>query len=194
MNLQVIDDAVPAALFVQFQDWFANLAMLPGWRASKTAPGSFWHRNFVLSGIFNHHYSPGAVNPGMTHEALISQAHPLAQIARQFSEQHFAGLAFSRVWINVQGFGEDAAVHRDFEREYDGRSRAAVWYPMPAWDIDWAGDFTVWNDANEIVRSVAIKPNRLVIFDGNPPHAARPLSRFATERRVSVAFGREVME
>jgi Rps23 Pro-64 3,4-dihydroxylase Tpa1-like proline 4-hydroxylase len=65
---------------------------------------------------------------------------------------------------------------------------------VPAWDRDWGGDFTVWNDADEIVRSVAIKPNRLVIFDGNPLHAARPLSRFAQDRRVVVAFGREVME
>jgi hypothetical protein len=70
-------------------------------------------------------------------------------------------------------------------QRYDLDNLSVVWYPMPAWDMDWAGDFTVWNDENEIVRSVAIKPNRLVIFDGNPPHAARPLSRFATERRVA---------
>lgn len=194
MNLQVIDNAVPATLLTQFQEWFARLAMLPGWRASKHAPGSFWHRNFVLSGIFSHHYSPEAVNLAMTHEALIRESHPLARVAQQFSEEHFAGLAFSRVWINVQGFGEDSAVHRDFEREYDGRSRAAVWYPVPAWERDWGGDFAVFDDGEEIIRSVMVRPNRLVIFDGNPLHAARPLSRFAAERRVVVAFGREVME
>jgi hypothetical protein len=172
--------------------WFEQTPLLPGWKARKDAPGNFWHRNFVLDGnSFKHHYDPRAVSPNLTHQALLEQGTPLSQIARCFSEQYFDGLAFSRVWINVQGFGEDSAVHRDFERDYDGRSRAAVWYPVPEWQADWGGDFCTFNDSNEIDRAVVIKPNRLVIFDGNPLHAARPISKFCPHRRVAVAFGRE---
>lgn len=192
MTLKVIDQAVAPDLLSAFMQWLDCTPMLPGWKGHKDAKSNFWHRNFVLDGdLFKHHYDQKAVNSNLTHQSLLNQNTPLSQIARNFSEQHFNGLAFSRVWINVQGFGEDSALHRDFERDYDGQSRAAVWYPVPEWSADWGGDFCTFTEDSEIDRAVAIKPNRLVIFDGNPLHAARPISKFCPHRRVAVAFGRE---
>jgi len=193
VSLQVIDDAIPQELYMECVDWLKNVAMLHGWRATGNAPGSFWHRNFVLDGSFKNHYTPDAVSQTLRHQDLMAQDIPLAPIARLISDKYFGGLAFSRVWINAQNFGDESAVHRDFEREYDATSRAAIWYPVQEWNENWGGDFAVFNDDGEINGAVAVKPNRLVVMNGNLRHAARPMSRFCTKLRISVAFGREIV-
>lgn len=194
-TLQVIDNAMGAQACAAFCHWLQSQPLLHGWRARADAPGKFWHRNFVLPGAHENHYDRAAVNPARTFERLLLEDTPLARAAASVSQRFFAGVALTRVWVNVQGFGEESAIHRDFPIQFNGTARTAVWYPMARWDRDWGGDFiTLAEDADdEIAACVMVKPDRLVVFSGNAQHSARPISRFADELRIAVSFAGEVV-
>ncbi len=110
------------------------------------------------------------------------------------SDKIFNGHALTRVWINVQSFGDESAIHKDFPIEFRGDARSVVWYPVENWDADWGGDLCLFDDAGEITDCALVKPDRMVTFDGTTLHSARPISRYADGIRIAVAFGLETQK
>ena len=190
--MEIVDEAIDPVLTDATTAWIAGQTLLFGWKARHDSSGTFWHRNYVLPGIHSHHYEDRAVDPTMTFERFVDADTPLSRVATRISERFFAGRGLTRVWVNAQSFGDEAAIHRDFPETYSGQSRTVVWYPVPTWDPEWGGDFCLFDDAREIVRSVVVRPNRAVVFDGTALHGARPLSRYCPALRFAISFGLEV--
>lgn len=56
------------------------------------------------------------------------------------------------------------------------------------WDKNWHGETVFYNSmADEILLSTLPKPGRVVVFDSNIPHCARPPSRLAEYARYTIA-------
>lgn len=56
------------------------------------------------------------------------------------------------------------------------------------WDKNWHGETVFYNStADEILHATMPKPGRVVIFDSNIPHCARPPSRLAEYARYTIA-------
>jgi hypothetical protein len=56
------------------------------------------------------------------------------------------------------------------------------------WNKNWHGETVFYNlNADEILFSVMPKPGRIVIFDSNIPHCARPPSKLADYSRYTIA-------
>lgn len=194
MSLTVIDNATSPELCERFRTWLQGQTLIYGWKASRKSPGKFWHRNYVLPGMHKHHYDDEAVSSDLTFELLMTMNTPLSEVAKMVSDTFFNGKPLSRVWVNVQAFGDEGAIHTDFPIEYKGDARSVVWYPVQDWDADWGGDFCLFDDNREITAAATVKPDRMVTFDGTSMHAVRPLSRYSDGIRIAVAFGLETQK
>jgi len=190
--MQIVDGLIEPELAAECRQWLLNQNLVFGWKAHAKAPGVFWHRNFVLPGKHNHHYDAGAWQPEHTFDAFVAQGGPLARVALQVKEQFFPNAEITRLWINVQAFGDEASLHRDFPTEFQDTARSVIWYPVAEWSADWGGDLVMLDDLGEIQAAVMVKPNRMVHINGCMPHAARPISRYCNALRIAVAFGSEV--
>ena len=190
--MRIVDDLIAPELASECRQWLLSQTLVFGWKAHAEAPGVFWHRNFVLPGTHRHHYDEGAWRPERTFEAFVAQGSPLAQVALKVKERFFAKAQITRIWVNVQAFGDEAAVHRDFPPEFRESARSVIWYPVDRWEQDWGGDLVVLDDTGEIAAAVLVKPNRMVQINGCQSHAARPMSRYCNALRIAVAFGSEL--
>jgi Rps23 Pro-64 3,4-dihydroxylase Tpa1-like proline 4-hydroxylase len=193
MRPQIIDSVFHPDVASEFRTWLNGQSLLHGWKARPDTKGCFWHRNYVLPGKYEHHYDTQAVSTELTFENLVKSNGPLAYAAQEISKHFFNDTPLTRVWVNVQSFGDESAIHRDFPVKFAETARTAVWYPVIEWHRDWGGDFITADDNDEITFCAAVKPNRLVLFNGTTPHAARPISRYAEQLRISVSFACEVV-
>ena len=192
MQINVYDNLASPGLFEAARAWLLAQSPIFGWRAHAQAPGTFWHRNFVLPGTHQHHYDDGAWNSDLSYESFLKNSGPFADVAEIVRREHFGDVALTRVWANFQTFGDESAFHRDFPAQYSKSARTAIWYPVMRWDRDWGGDFVTLDEEDEVSACTLIKPNRLVVFNGTHTHAARPISRYCNELRIAVSFGCEV--
>jgi Rps23 Pro-64 3,4-dihydroxylase Tpa1-like proline 4-hydroxylase len=192
--MQVVDDLVDPHLAKASREFIAATPSLYGWKAHSSASGSFWHQNHVLPGIYEHHYDDGTWNPELSYDAFVKSGSPLSVVAEKIRHDLFCGVKMTRVWVNIQTFGDESAFHRDFPDKFIGSARTAVWYPVESWERDWGGDFVTLDKNGEIDDCIMVKPNRLVVFDGTTPHAARPISRYCNATRIAVSFACEVVK
>ena len=190
-ELEVHDSVTSPEYCEYFCGWLQRQTLQHGWKATKEAQGAFWHRNYVLETKFENHYDSRATGESLTYEKLIQSDTMIAQLAQKMSERFFDGKPLTRVWVNVQAFGDEATVHFDFPMQFKGKARTVVWYPVPEWNADWGGDFALFDSNKEIIGSAVVKRDRAVVFDGTSMHAARPMSRYCNALRISVAFGLE---
>jgi len=90
-----------------------------------------------------------------------------------------------RAYINGYTYGTDGYAHRDdqwINERYgkDALSETCIFYLNDEWHHDWGGETVVYNEDLEIENAILPKKNRLIVFDSNKLHAARPLSRCYT--------------
>ena len=192
--MKVIDNIVDPIWANAVYLWLQGQPLLFGWSARKDAQGKFWHRNFVLPGTYANHYDSPAIKEELTYERFILENNPLSHVAKQVCEKFFNGTPLTRIWVNVQSFGDESAIHRDFPIQFKGSAQTVVWYPVPEWGDDWGGDVLTLTDDYEIDKAARIRPNRMVAFDGTALHTARPMSRYCPAIRIAVAFGCEVVK
>lgn len=98
-----------------------------------------------------------------------------------------------RSYINGYTYGTDAYLHRDDiwipqMHGKDALSETIIVYLNDEWDANWAGETVIMNDYNEIEASILPKKNRVLIFDSNKLHGARPLSRSCGVLRSVLVF------
>jgi len=142
--MQIVDDLIEPELAAECRQWLLNQNLVFGWKAHARAPGVFWHRNFVLPGKHNHHYDAGAWQPERTFDAFVAQGGPLARVALRVKDQFFPNAEITRLWVNVQAFGDEASLHRDFPAEFQDTARSVIWYPVAEWSADWGGIWWCW--------------------------------------------------
>lgn len=190
--MKILDDFIDAGLAAQTRSWLLGQPLVYGWKAHSSSAGVFWHRNFVLPGTHKHHYDDGAWRHDLTFAAFLREQSPLAEVARLVQAEFFKGVVPTRVWVNVQSFGDEASLHRDFPQDFAGQARSVIWYPVEKWEPDWGGDLIVLDPEGEIEAAAMVKPNRMVCIDGTKPHSVRPMSRYCNVLRIAVAFACEV--
>ena len=190
--MEVIDDLIDRNHLLSLRSWILGQPLIHGWRAHSNSPGTFWHRNFVLPGSRKHHYDPGAWHPNLTFEHLLSTSTPLKDVAQKIQCRFFADSDITRVWVNVQSFGDESVFHRDFPTEFMGTARSVILYLVDQWEIDWGGDLVVLDEAGEIEAAAMVKPGRVVLLNGCKRHAVRPISRYCNALRIALVFGAEV--
>ena len=98
-----------------------------------------------------------------------------------------------RVYINGYTFGTEGYAHTDeiwFSENLgtDSLGETVLIYLNEKWDIDWAGETVIFDQNLEIEKSVLPKYGRVLIFDSNKLHAARPVSRAFTGLRSVLVF------
>ena len=106
----------------------------------------------------------------------------------------FIGERFlSRVYINGYTYGTDGYIHRD-DRFYDELgneshySESIIIYLNKEWKMDWGGETIIIGEDGEIEKSIIPKFGRMLIFDSQLEHAARPLSRMCKDLRMVLVF------
>jgi len=90
-----------------------------------------------------------------------------------------------RCYANAHLYGIEGDVHVD---SLHPGNYTTIFYIVPQWQPDWAGETVIINDLGDIVHSVIPRPNRIVIFDGRMQHAARAVHRKFTGLRVTLMF------
>ena len=190
--MEITDGLIDRHQLLSLRSWILGQPLIHGWRAHGNAPGTFWHRNFVLPGSHMHHYDPGAWHPDLTFAQLLSASTPLTDVAKTIQHRFFGDSDITRVWVTVQSFGDESAFHRDFPAEFTGTARSVILYPVDQWEINWGGDLVVLDEAGEIEAAALVKPGRVVSLNGCKRHAVRPISRYCNALRIALVFGAEV--
>lgn len=193
-DIQIVDSALPEDLYNLALSYAEFMPLQHGWRNVNGSVRRFWHKNFVLPGTYKHHYTPEVVDPQMNYENFQKEMNPFSFVAEMIRHKYFNSTPFTRVWINVQDFGNEGDIHRDFNTDYCRTTKSAILYLQKSWDVDWGGDLAIFDEKGEIRKSILVKPNRLVVFNGCCRHSVRPLSRFCTEVRRALVFATEVVK
>ena len=67
--------------------------------------------------------------------------------------------------------------------------RILLYYANISWNHEWAGETVFYDeDCYEITKAISYKPGRLVLFDGDIPHAIRPQSSAAPHYRFTLSM------
>jgi SM-20-related protein len=92
-------------------------------------------------------------------------------------------LRLCRVHSNLHLYGDMQFPHVDLEGGV-----TALYYANPEWEEKWLGETVFYDETREPFFTVAPKPGRLVLFDGDILHRAGVPSRECFQARISVAF------
>lgn len=103
-----------------------------------------------------------------------------------------------RVYFNGYTYGTDGYFHKDsrtldtskFVKNSVPIQETILCYCNEKWNPDWAGEtvFMSTNDETTMIASVLPKINRVVVFNGEINHVARPVSRAFNGLRTILAF------
>lgn len=160
-----------------------------GWKShGPTDVFRFWHRHFA-----GHKKLGGKKTEKCPCEDELQRTTPfLFDLWSSLKPNVFVGHTLYRCYANAQSYGSDGTIHTDSNAP---NSYTAVYYPHAAWEPNWAGETVLFNDArDDIVASVYPRPNRLLVFLGNIPHAARGVSRTCPVLRVTLIFKSEMSD
>jgi SM-20-related protein len=92
----------------------------------------------------------------------------------------------ARCYANGMPGGVEGGLHLDSNIE---GHLTAIYYPHLSWNPNLGGETLLFNAAgDEIVAAIYPRPNRLAVFDGTIPHVARPMSRRASDLRITLMF------
>jgi hypothetical protein len=98
-----------------------------------------------------------------------------------------------RVYVNGYTYGTDGYAHLDDDwitKKYgnDALSETVIVYLNETWDKDWAGETVIFDDNDDIDASILPKFGRVLIFNSDKWHAARPVTRACGVLRKVLVF------
>ncbi len=172
-NIKIFDDFFPEDIHKKI--W--ELMQRPQWSYVGGQPNSrFWHMEDLEDEDYFSEY--------------------LYQIILQNLGERFQKIitGCNRIYANGQTGGQCGNPHCD-----DG-DITFLYYPNPIWKFDWQGHLMFMNrpyekdkayiasDNDEIIKTVAYKPNRAVIFDSKILHYGDAPHKFYNGLRVSLAY------
>lgn len=111
----------------------------------------------------------------------------LANIWTRIKAAHMPTATLLGVYANGQVSSQDGPIHRDNTADAPGRT--VMLFCSEYWAACWGGELMFYDFSKKfIVASVQPKPKRLVIFNGEVPHAARAPVVSCNRLRMSIAF------
>ena len=92
-----------------------------------------------------------------------------------------------RSYVNLGLHTDNHEVHAD--HYFDRAGKTLLYYVNETWNKDWGGETVFFDDnAQEIVYTSQFVPGRIVIFDANIPHSAKPQSIDGPSYRFTMAM------
>jgi SM-20-related protein len=172
-----------------------NFLAQPGWEFGwKSHPKrdvySFWHKHFAGALLPDHDRD----KPGATIYDCAGELQDKAPILHIFWQGLHAGLlkrhTLVRCYANAFAYGCDGTLHTD---STSPKSFTTIWYANLQWNANWGGETVFFNaERTDIVAAVYPQPNRLVVFPGTIPHAARGVARSCPDLRITLMFKTEI--
>lgn len=160
----------------------------PGWKHgaySSAAPDAprYFYKHFAGYQQSAHE----ARDPAAIAAELAMMAPPVADVWADLLRKPLRGQLLSRCYANRMPTGIGGGVHLDSDCK---DHLTAIYYPQGDWNADHGGETLFFNRAgNEVIKAVVPRPDRLVIFPGTIPHAARPIYGGAPDAaRITLMF------
>ncbi|MCV9920629.1 2OG-Fe(II) oxygenase [Pseudomonas sp. BT-42-2] len=111
----------------------------------------------------------------------------LADFWARIKAAHMPNATLLGVYANGQTSAQDGPIHRDNTPEEPGQS--VIVFCNDHWASCWGGELVFYDDDKDsIVMTVQPKPRRVVVMNGEVPHAARAPAASCNRLRMSVAF------
>lgn len=169
----VVDNAIPERERKRVADRFIKLT------GSSAQDG--WHREKASDLSLDHN----AMAKDMTYEEC--DAGPLSVVRTLVPHFYDQCDVDKPVWVTrcsiyMQTFIDIDEAHEDRQHDSTGFSVTAIWYPHERWHAGWGGE-TVFLSRNaadsDLLLPVLPKPSRLLLFDSEIPHMAKPTTPIA---------------
>jgi SM-20-related protein len=178
--IRLYDDVLEQQLLADVQDYLQNTSWKFG-AVSYKAPGSYryWYKHFA-----------GGYDEADTSDcsgALLNEAPVIWKMWSLLEGTIFKDHTLMRCYANGYPYGCEGSAHLD---SADPSDYTAVFYSNPTWDPNWSGEtiFLTQQPPADIIAAILPRPNRLVLFQGNVPHAARGISRVCPLLRITLMF------
>jgi SM-20-related protein len=162
-----------------------------GWKSqSKKDIYSFWHKHFAgFRKSDSYNVAGGEWPPPDCAQELKQRAHLIYEFWLLLQRTLLDGHRLVRCYANGLPFGSEGSIHTDSDSPH---SYTCVYYPHGVWHPNWGGETVLFTrDQTDIIASIFPKPNRLLFFRGDTPHAARAVSRSCPELRITLMFKTE---
>lgn len=159
----------------------------PGWAfgafsESGDNPSRYWYKHFA--GVVKD--GRETLDSAAFERALETNAPLVSALWKKLQGQALAGHALTRCYANGYPAGAEGGVHFDSNVN---THFTVIYYPHLTWSPNYAGETVFFEqDGGDILASVYPKPNRLVVFPGTIPHAARPITRACPQLRITLMF------
>lgn len=126
-------------------------------------------------------------DPNAIGNELQAAAPLIAEVWEALLQKPLRAQRLSRCYANRMPAGVGGGVHLDSDCK---DHLTAIYYPQGEWNADQGGETLFFNrSGSEVVKAVVPKPDRLVIFPGTIPHAARPIYAVAADAaRITLMF------
>lgn len=160
--------------------------MTYGWKSNESKLYDFGHwNNKILMNSFNYIYDHGKM-------PFIEKLQDI-KIIWDIIQQEIGERCLLKVYVNGYTYGTDAYLHKDdpwITKEYGENSvnETIIVYLNEVWNPDWAGETVIVSEDGEIELSILPKKNKVLVFDSNKLHAARPVTRSCPELRTVLVF------
>jgi len=170
----------------EFDRKYVESGLTYGWKSETKKEYDFGHWNKVVLKSNKQFVFDNAKLP-------FIKKHPEVETIWNIVQSKIGRRKLLRAYVNGYTYGTDAYFHRDdgwiSERYGQGiLTETVIVYLNDKWDADWAGETVILDESGEIEKSVLPKKNRVLIFDSNKLHAARPLTRACAELRKVLVF------
>lgn len=187
MQTQILDLPEIQSLVQTINEKYAESGMTYGWKSVVSDSKDYGHWNNMLLNANKHYLFDQAKYP------FIQQKYPEILTLWNMIQPHIGRRKLLRVYINGYTYGTDAYYHMDdtwVNQKYGNNAltETAVVYLNDEWEADWGGETSILDDSGEIEKSVLPKKNRVLIFNANKMHSARPLSRSCPALRKVLVF------
>lgn len=188
----IIDNVFSEEVLLELEEIIYNDCKY-GWRANKMSSTAIFHSHYVTSpedGI-SHYYSENLLKFTYNDFLNSEQTQPLLkEIILHLKNNFFKANKLSRVYANIQFFGQETAIHRDYPIEYSESAKTLVLY-LSDLNVDDGGDVVIFDDKDEIETAIRIKRGRAIVFNGTKKHGVRPMSKNVTNPRIALVLGTE---
>jgi len=155
-----------------------------GWKSHREKEYDYGHWNNLIL--------PHSVHFAFDHGVLpFIEKHSSVKVIWNELQKHIGSKCLIRAYVNAYTFGTDAYFHTDDSKMSDGKTvvtKTAIVYLNDVWKPDWGGETTILGNDGEIEYSVFPKKNRVLLFNANLFHSARPLSRSCPILRAVLVF------
>ena len=187
MQTQVLDLPEIQSLIEQINDKYAEDGMTYGWKSVVSSDTDYGHWNNMLLNANKHYLFDQAKFP------FMKQKYPEILSLWNIIQPYMGRRKLLRVYVNGYTYGTDAYYHMDdtwVNQKYGNNAltETAVVYLNDEWEADWGGETSLLDDNGDIEKSVLPKKNRVLIFNANKLHSARPLSRSCPALRKVLVF------